>query len=86
MSCRCLRSGLMWFQVLAFYCWTCNCSVRLDVCEGFIFCSIFDCHFPFSQHADFHREIVSEMGELGVLGPTIKGKQNHIIFTLSHRI
>lgn len=24
---------------------------------------------------DFHREIVSEMGELGVLGPTIKGKQ-----------
>lgn len=22
----------------------------------------------------FHREIVSEMGELGVLGPTIKGK------------
>lgn len=24
--------------------------------------------------ADFHREIVSEMGELGVLGPTIKGK------------
>lgn len=27
--------------------------------------------------ADFHREIVSEMGELGVLGPTIKGKSNH---------
>lgn len=26
--------------------------------------------------ADFHREIVSEMGELGVLGPTIKGKCN----------
>lgn len=26
--------------------------------------------------ADFHREIVSEMGELGVLGPTIKGKYN----------
>lgn len=24
---------------------------------------------------DFHREIVSEMGELGVLGPTIIGKQ-----------
>lgn len=24
--------------------------------------------------SDFHREIVSEMGELGVLGPTIKGK------------
>lgn len=24
--------------------------------------------------AVFHREIVSEMGELGVLGPTIKGK------------
>lgn len=23
---------------------------------------------------DFHREIVSEMGELGVLGPAIKGK------------
>lgn len=23
---------------------------------------------------DFHREIISEMGELGVLGPTIKGK------------
>lgn len=33
---------------------------------------------------DFHREIVSEMGELGVLGPTIKGKekQNYIIFIL----
>lgn len=29
------------------------------------------------RHAtDFHREIVSEMGELGVLGPTIKGKTN----------
>lgn len=24
----------------------------------------------------FHREIVSEMGELGVLGPTIKGTHN----------
>lgn len=24
----------------------------------------------------FHREIVSEMGELGVLGPTIKGMHN----------
>lgn len=34
---------------------------------------------------DFHREIVSEMGELGVLGPTIKGKQkqNGIIIVLS---
>lgn len=29
------------------------------------------------HHAtDFHREIVSEMGELGVLGPTIKGETN----------
>lgn len=38
--------------------------------------------------ADFHREIVSEMGELGVLGPTIKGKQKqkHIIIILPYRI
>lgn len=38
--------------------------------------------------ADFHREIVSEMGELGVLGPTIKGKQkqNQIIIILPDRI
>lgn len=37
---------------------------------------------------DFHREIVSEMGELGVLGPTIKGKQKqkHIIIILPYRI
>lgn len=27
-----------------------------------------------SWFTDFHREIISEMGELGVLGPTIKGK------------
>ncbi len=33
-------------------------------------------YFPNMHHAtDFHREIVSEMGELGVLGPTIKGKE-----------
>lgn len=32
-------------------------------------------------YTDFHREIVSEMGELGVLGPTIKGEQaqNHAV-------
>lgn len=28
----------------------------------------------FSYFADFHREIISEMGEMGVLGPTIKGQ------------
>uniref|UniRef100_A0A3Q2CU68 Acyl-CoA dehydrogenase/oxidase N-terminal domain-containing protein n=1 Tax=Cyprinodon variegatus TaxID=28743 RepID=A0A3Q2CU68_CYPVA len=28
-----------------------------------------------NRHEHFHREIVSEMGELGVLGPTIKGKK-----------
>lgn len=27
--------------------------------------------------AVFHRDIVYEMGELGVLGPTIKGKEGH---------
>lgn len=25
----------------------------------------------------FHREIVSEMGEMGVLGPTIKGQSEY---------
>lgn len=29
----------------------------------------------FSYFADFHREIISEMGEMGVLGPTIKGER-----------
>lgn len=41
------------------------------------------------HHAtDFHREIVSEMGELGVLGPTIKGKQKqkYVIIHLSNII
>lgn len=28
--------------------------------------------------AVFHREIISEMGELGVLGPTIKGKDKFL--------
>lgn len=28
--------------------------------------------------AVFHREIISEMGELGVLGPTIKGRDRFI--------
>lgn len=39
-------------------------------------CLIVSFYFP-NMHlvTDFHREIVSEMGELGVLGPTIKGKQ-----------
>lgn len=32
--------------------------------------------------AVFHREIISEMGELGVLGPTIKGR-NKFLSTLS---
>lgn len=33
-------------------------------------------NFPNMHPAtEFHREIVSEMGDLGVLGPTIKGKQ-----------
>lgn len=27
----------------------------------------------------FHREILNEMGELGVLGPTIKGRENSVI-------
>lgn len=26
----------------------------------------------------FHREIISEMGELGVLGPTIKGRDQFV--------
>lgn len=26
-----------------------------------------------NRHEHFHREIVSEMGDLGILGPTIKG-------------
>ena len=38
------------------------------------------------HHAkDFHREIVSEMGELGVLGPTIQGKQKYLLI-LTHVI
>ncbi len=51
-------------------------AVELDVQEVSVRFSWLISDFPNMHLAtDFHREIVSEMGELGVLGPTIKGKQ-----------
>lgn len=46
-------------------CWVLSQYLTVGVC--YPTCTIFP--------PDFHREIVSEMGEMGVLGPTIKGKQ-----------
>lgn len=58
--------------------------LRLKVCNWLPFF----CFHNMYCAADFHREIVSEMGELGVLGPTIKGKQkqNHLLLNAFFKI
>lgn len=73
---------ILWFHLVLVWSnkqcklfWKASKKVPFSLVYLFIFQQF--CHLSFhNMHcaADFHREIVSEMGELGVLGPTIKGK------------